>query len=136
VQAARLAMVLPNPKGRDAARPTAAQRARTARIVWTGRKPSALDGRADLFRRPMMTAAGLNPRPVHARKREAPQDRNPMNRLFHFPLSPFCRKVRLTLAEKRIEVELIEERYWEQGPTCWRATRPARCRCCGWATGC
>jgi glutathione S-transferase len=38
-----------------------------------------------------------------------------MNRLFHFPLSPFCRKVRLTLAEKRIELELIEERYWEQG---------------------
>lgn len=38
-----------------------------------------------------------------------------MNRLFHFPLSPFCRKVRLTLAEKRIEVELVEERYWEQG---------------------
>lgn len=38
-----------------------------------------------------------------------------MNRLFHFALSPFCRKVRLTLAEKRIEVELIEERYWEQG---------------------
>jgi glutathione S-transferase len=39
-----------------------------------------------------------------------------MNRLFHAPLSPFCRKVRLTLAEKRIEVELIEERYWEQSP--------------------
>lgn len=39
-----------------------------------------------------------------------------MNRLFHFPLSPFCRKVRLTLAEKKIEVELIEERYWEQQP--------------------
>lgn len=38
-----------------------------------------------------------------------------MNRLFHFALSPFCRKVRLTLAEKRIEVELVEERYWEQG---------------------
>lgn len=37
-----------------------------------------------------------------------------MNRLFHVPLSPFCRKVRLTLAEKKIEVELIEERYWEQ----------------------
>lgn len=36
-----------------------------------------------------------------------------MNRLFHFPLSPFCRKVRLTLAEKRIEVELVDERYWE-----------------------
>lgn len=38
-----------------------------------------------------------------------------MTRLYHVPLSPFCRKVRLTLAEKRIEVELIEERYWEQG---------------------
>jgi glutathione S-transferase len=36
-----------------------------------------------------------------------------MLRLFHVPLSPFCRKVRLTLAEKRIEVELVEERYWE-----------------------
>ena len=39
-----------------------------------------------------------------------------MNRLFHMPLSPFCRKVRLCLAEKRIEVELIEERYWERAP--------------------
>lgn len=36
-----------------------------------------------------------------------------MLRLFHVPLSPFCRKVRLTLGEKRIEVELVEERYWE-----------------------
>ena len=36
-----------------------------------------------------------------------------MNRLYHFPLSPFCRKVRLTLAEKKLEVELVEERYWE-----------------------
>ncbi|MBD3763752.1 MAG: glutathione S-transferase family protein [Rhodobacterales bacterium] len=39
-----------------------------------------------------------------------------MNRLYHVPLSPFCRKVRLTLAEKRIEVELHEERYWEPSP--------------------
>ena len=39
-----------------------------------------------------------------------------MARLYHVPLSPFCRKVRLTLAEKRIEVELVEERYWEQEP--------------------
>lgn len=39
-----------------------------------------------------------------------------MNRLFHFPLSPYCRKVRLTLAEKKIEVELVEERYWEKSP--------------------
>jgi len=37
-----------------------------------------------------------------------------MNRLYHYPLSPFSRKVRLSLAEKRIEVELIEERFWEQ----------------------
>ena len=37
-----------------------------------------------------------------------------MNRLFHVPLSPFCRKVRLSLAEKKIEVELVEERYWEK----------------------
>ncbi len=38
-----------------------------------------------------------------------------MTRLYHVPLSPFCRKVRLTLAEKKVEVELVEERYWEQG---------------------
>ncbi len=37
-----------------------------------------------------------------------------MHQLYHAPLSPFCRKVRLVLAEKRIEVELIEERYWEK----------------------
>ena len=37
-------------------------------------------------------------------------------RLYHVPLSPFCRKVRLTLAEKKIDVELVEERYWEQNP--------------------
>jgi glutathione S-transferase len=29
---------------------------------------------------------------------------------------PFCRKVRLTLGEKKIEVELVEERYWEPTP--------------------
>lgn len=39
-----------------------------------------------------------------------------MNRLYHVPLSPFCRKIRLVLAEKKIEVELIEERYWEPSP--------------------
>lgn len=39
-----------------------------------------------------------------------------MNRLYHVPLSPFCRKVRLSLAEKKIEVDLVEERYWEQDP--------------------
>lgn len=39
-----------------------------------------------------------------------------MARLFHVPLSPFCRKVRLSLAEKKVEVELVEERYWENDP--------------------
>ena len=39
-----------------------------------------------------------------------------MIRLYHFPLSPYCRKVRLTLAEKRLAVELVEERYWEGSP--------------------
>ncbi len=37
-------------------------------------------------------------------------------RLWHWQLSPACRKVRLSLAEKRIEVELVEERYWERDP--------------------
>ena len=37
-----------------------------------------------------------------------------MIRLYHVPLSPFCRKVRLSLAEKKVEVELVEEKYWEK----------------------
>ena len=49
-----------------------------------------------------------------------------MNRLFHTPLSPFCRKVRLTLAEKRIEVELIEEKYWEPTPDFLRRNPAAK----------
>ncbi len=39
-----------------------------------------------------------------------------MARLYHVPLSPFCRLVRLVLAEKKIEVDLVEERYWEGDP--------------------
>lgn len=39
-----------------------------------------------------------------------------MIRLYHFPLSPFCRKVRLTLAEKTLKFDLMEERYWEKSP--------------------
>lgn len=39
-----------------------------------------------------------------------------MIKLYHVPLSPFCRKVRLCLAEKRLEVDLVEERYWERDP--------------------
>lgn len=37
-----------------------------------------------------------------------------MRRLYHLPLSPFCRKIRLVLAEKKIEVELVEEKPWER----------------------
>ncbi len=37
-----------------------------------------------------------------------------MATLYHVPLSPFCRKVRLSLAEKKIDVELIEEKYWQK----------------------
>ena len=37
-----------------------------------------------------------------------------MFRLYHLPLSPFCRKVRLVLAEKKLEVDLVEERPWEK----------------------
>ncbi|NWH08143.1 MAG: glutathione S-transferase family protein [Alphaproteobacteria bacterium] len=39
-----------------------------------------------------------------------------MRTLVHFALSPFCRKVRLALAEKRIEFELRAEKPWEQRP--------------------
>jgi len=49
-----------------------------------------------------------------------------MARLFHVPLSPFCRKVRLVLAEKRVEVELVEERYWEKDPDFLRRNPAAK----------
>ncbi|GGE52465.1 FtsZ-binding protein FzlA [Actibacterium pelagium] len=39
-----------------------------------------------------------------------------MHRLYHAPLSPFCRKVRLVMAEKKVEVELVEEKYWLKDP--------------------
>ena len=39
-----------------------------------------------------------------------------MRTLYHIPLSPFCRKVRLALAEKRIPFELRIERIWERRP--------------------
>ena len=38
-----------------------------------------------------------------------------MKRLFHLPLSPFSRKVRLVIGEKKIAgVDLVEERTWER----------------------
>ncbi|MBO7483719.1 MAG: glutathione S-transferase family protein [Alphaproteobacteria bacterium] len=36
--------------------------------------------------------------------------------LYHYPLDPFCRRVRLTLLEKGIPVGLILERAWERRP--------------------
>ncbi|UWR07247.1 glutathione S-transferase family protein [Ruegeria sp. B32] len=49
-----------------------------------------------------------------------------MARLFHVPLSPFSRKVRLSLAEKKIEVELVEEKYWEKSPDFLRRNPAAK----------
>jgi glutathione S-transferase len=49
-----------------------------------------------------------------------------MARLFHVPLSPFCRKVRLSLAEKKVEGELVEERYWEKDPDFLRRNPAAK----------
>ncbi len=39
-----------------------------------------------------------------------------MRYLYHLPLSPFSRKVRLVLAEKRLPFELKTERAWERRP--------------------
>jgi glutathione S-transferase len=36
--------------------------------------------------------------------------------LYHLPLSPFCRKVRLALAEKRLPFEPMMERVWDRRP--------------------
>jgi glutathione S-transferase len=37
-----------------------------------------------------------------------------MRQLYHLPISPACRKVRLVLAEKNLAFEMIEERDWER----------------------
>ncbi|MBL6455833.1 glutathione S-transferase family protein [Belnapia sp. T6] len=47
-----------------------------------------------------------------------------MRILYHIPLSPFCRKVRLALAEKRIPFDLRLERVWERRPE-FEALNPA-----------
>ncbi len=39
-----------------------------------------------------------------------------MRVLYHFPLSPFARKVRLALSEKRLPFELRVEKVWERRP--------------------
>jgi glutathione S-transferase len=37
-----------------------------------------------------------------------------MRLLYHFPLSPFARKIRIVLAEKKLPFELREEKPWER----------------------
>ena len=49
-----------------------------------------------------------------------------MRRLHHIPLSPYCRKVRLALAEKRVEVELSEETPWTRDVAFLRLNPAAR----------
>ncbi|PWR22124.1 glutathione S-transferase family protein [Zavarzinia compransoris] len=39
-----------------------------------------------------------------------------MRILYHLPLSPFCRKLRLALREKSLDFELRVERVWERRP--------------------
>lgn len=39
-----------------------------------------------------------------------------MRVLYHMPLSPYARKVRLVLAEKRLPFELRLEKVWERRP--------------------
>lgn len=39
-----------------------------------------------------------------------------MRTLYHHPISPYCRKVRLVLGEKRLPFEPITERVWEERP--------------------
>ena len=37
-----------------------------------------------------------------------------MRCLYHLPLSPFCRKIRLVLSEKKLDADLLEEPVWEK----------------------
>lgn len=39
-----------------------------------------------------------------------------MRTLYHHPLCPFSRKLRVVLAEKKLEFEAITERFWENRP--------------------
>ena len=47
-----------------------------------------------------------------------------MRILYHLPLSPYSRKVRLALGEKRLPFELKVERVWERRPD-YLALNPA-----------
>ena len=57
---------------------------------------------------------GLKPAADMGQRKTAPETGRNMFRLYHLPLSPFCRKIRLVLAEKRLQAELVEERPWEK----------------------
>lgn len=39
-----------------------------------------------------------------------------MRTLYHYPLCPYSRKIRLILAEKKLDFELEMERFWERRP--------------------
>ena len=47
-----------------------------------------------------------------------------MRILHHLPLSPFCRKVRVALGEKRLDFEMKVEKTWERAPV-FLALNPA-----------
>lgn len=44
-----------------------------------------------------------------------------MIKLHHWPLSPFCRKVRLVMAEKKIVGEIVISHFWEATPDFMRS---------------
>ncbi len=50
-----------------------------------------------------------------------------MRALYHLPLSPYARKVRLVLAEKRLPVELHIEKPWERRGNTWNSSGQERC---------
>src|ERR1700735_2139612 len=52
------------------------------------------------------------------------ESRPPMRTLFHLPLCPYSRKVRIVLTEKNLDFELRHERVWERRPD-YLALNPA-----------
>ena len=52
-----------------------------------------------------------------------------MRVLYHLPLSPFSRKVRLVLAEKKLPFELQLEKVWERRPAYLDMNPANLCRC-------
>jgi glutathione S-transferase len=47
-----------------------------------------------------------------------------MLEIYHHPLCPFSRKLRIVLNEKKVEFELIQEKFWERRPE-FMALNPA-----------